>query len=170
MKAIPIGLVGRKRGIDLCLHNAAQGRHVTQRRHPVPPGSSVGGGGSGVDSPFQNFASCDRSVARTLCLRERASAGGGRWTTGSVGGGEPAVFLVGSGAGSGAGCGVGAGAGVGTGAGFGAGVGLGVGAGFGFGVGFGVVGRTGTAAGRAGVGAAGRDGAGVTTLTGCATA
>ena len=64
----------------------------------------------------------------------------------------------------------GAGAGVGTGVGFGAGVGLGVGAGFGLGVGFGAAGRTGTAAGRAGVGTAGRDGAGVTTLTDCATA
>ncbi len=145
------------------------GASALRTRHPVLPGSSVGGGGSGEDSPFQNFASCDRSVTRTLCLRDGAGGGGGgRSTTGSVGGGEPAVFLVGSGAGSGAG--VGAGAGVGTGVGVGAGVGLGVGAGFGFGVGFGVAGRTGTAAGRAGVGAAGRDGAGVTTLTDCATA
>ena len=65
------------------------------------------------------------------------------------------MFLVGSGAGSGAGVGVGTG--VGTGVGSGAGVGLGVGAGFGvgFGAGFGVACRTGTATGRAGVGAVG---------------
>ena len=146
MKAIPIGLVGRKRGIDLCLHNAARGVMRYASRRPQLPGSSVGGGGSGVGSPLQNFASCGVPSPATLCLREGRRRGRRRrreWAAG--GGGEPAVFLVGSGAG--AGVGVGAGAGVGTGVGLGAGVGFGAGAGFGFGVGFGVAGCTGTGVG-----------------------
>jgi hypothetical protein len=140
----------------------AKARHLLVCSHTARA-AALGGrqppsGVTGEESPRQNFASCTVPSPAISALATGTGA--------STGGVDPAVLLVGSGAGSGdaVGTGAGAGAGVGVGAGAGLGAGVGSGAGVGFGFGAACAGSTGFGVTRAGVGAAGLEGAEVTTL------
>ena len=137
MKAIPSGLVGRRRGMGLSSHTVGRGGQL-------PGSSGVAGAGSGEGPPRRKFVSCGvPSPARSAFADGRGrGCGRGRgrrglfdwsWRRGRRAGGAPRRLgrrLRGR---------CGGGAGVGAGVGWGAGVGVGAGvAGFGFGVAVGV--------------------------------
>ena len=144
VKAIPRGLVGRKRGIGPI-------SHTVRRSLPAPRASPVQAAVEGP--PRRGLVSCGvPSPARSAFAGARA----GGWVRGLTtraggGGGAPAVLLVGSGVAPGAGAGRRRRSGRRLGSRRRRGSGV---AGFGFGVALGVDGFGVAAAGRAGVGAA----------------
>ena len=100
MKAIPSGLVGRKRGMGLCSHNAVRRRYAVRHRcRSQPPGSGVSGGGSGDGLAHPEIRRLLRPVTRALCLGDGRGRGRGgvALRRGLRQGASPAVFLVGSG-------------------------------------------------------------------------
>ena len=162
---MPSGLVGRRRASTYVRTTTRGGVRSSQRRHPVPFGVLGRRRRRRRRLASPELRLLDRSVVRTLRLRERR----GRRRLAAVLGWRGRACCVPGRLRRRLGCRRGGGCRCRIGVGVGAGVGFGVGAGFGFGlgVGFGVTGRAG--AGAAGVGA-GRAGAGVTTLIGWATA